>query len=212
MILIMDIERFKKKPLMGILRGVPPEYLDRLVDTVIDAGLETLEVAMNSRGAGQAIRRIKKRVGRRLAVGAGTVMDRAVFKQAIDAGATYIVTPVLVKEVIQLSRKSGLPVFPGAFSPAEIYRAWQSGAAMVKVFPTAILSPRYFKEIKGPFPQIELMACGGVDAANISDYFAAGASAAAFGGSVFRLDWMKKGQFSRIARAIRALLAGIRRG
>jgi 2-dehydro-3-deoxyphosphogluconate aldolase / (4S)-4-hydroxy-2-oxoglutarate aldolase len=207
----MDIDRFKKKPLMGILRGVSCEYINKLVDTVIDSGLETLEVAMNHPEAPQAIRQIKKRAGKRLMVGAGTVMDQSILRKAINAGATYIVTPIVVEKVMRDCRKQGLPIFPGAFTPTEIYHAWSLGATMVKVFPTATLEPRYFKEIKGPFPEIKLMACGGVTSANIGEYFANGASAAAFGGSVFRSDWIKKGKLDHINNEIKALLAGIRR-
>ena len=137
-----------------------------------------------------------------MAIGAGTVLDKKTLKVALDAGASFIVTPVLIEDVTKHCQKSSIPVFPGAFSPQEIYRAWECGATMVKVFPAGILGPRYFREIRGPFNDIELLACGGVTTDNLKDYFSNGAAAAAFGASIFRKEWLDAEDFSSIAKAI----------
>ena len=143
----------------------------------------------------------------RLVVGAGTVLDLDMLKKAQAAGATFIVTPVLVEEVISYCAKHKIAVFPGAFSPLEIYKAWKLGATMVKVFPAKFLGPAYFKEIKGPFNQIELLACGGVTADNLKDYISCGADAVAFGASIFKKEWLAKKNFAKIIDSIRALIA-----
>ncbi len=123
-------------------------------------------------------------------------------KLALDAGAAFIVMPALIEDVTAYCVKNRIPAFPGAFSPQEIYHAWKAGAAMVKVFPSGALGPEYFKEIKGPFNDIELLACGGVRPENMKSYFANGASAVSFGASVFRKEWLAGKDFSKIGQAI----------
>ena len=95
------------------------------------------------------------------------------------------------------------PVFPGAFTPQEVYQAHNAGATMVKVFPAKLFGPEYLRELKGPFNDIELLACSGVTPDNLKDYFANGASAVSFGASVFRKDWLAKGDFQAIAHAVK---------
>jgi 2-dehydro-3-deoxyphosphogluconate aldolase/(4S)-4-hydroxy-2-oxoglutarate aldolase len=118
--------------------------------------------------------------------------------------------PTLVKEVVSYCKDKNIPVFPGALSPQEIYNAWNMGATMVKVFPAKFFGPSYFKEIKGPFNDIELLACGGVNKDNIKDFFDNKASAVAFGGSIFKPDLIKEKKFDEIAEGISALIEAYR--
>lgn len=191
---------------MGILRGIVLEQIEPLIETIISSGLETIEIAMNTQGAAQLIREAKKISQKRLTLGAGTVLDMRSLKSALDSGATFIVMPVLVKDVLGYCVKNKIPVFPGALTPREIYQAWKEGATMVKVFPAKFFGPEYFKEIKGPFNDIELLACAGVTPENLREYFACGASAAAFGASVFKKEWLQRKDYSSITRAIKAYL------
>ena len=154
----MDIARFKKLPIMGIVRGIGEESVEPLVEAAVSGGLETLEITMNTAGAGSLIEKAVRASSRRLMLGAGTVLNVESLKSAIDAGATFIVMPTLVDEVLEYCVEKVIPVFPGALTPGEIYRAWNAGATMVKVFPAGFFGPCYFKEIKGPFANIELMA------------------------------------------------------
>jgi len=203
----MDISRFKKLPILGIIRGVEPEAIEPLVDAVISSGLETIEIAMNSRKADELIRRAVKASNKKLMIGAGTVMNLEILKVSLDAGATFIVTPTLVSDVVGYCVKNVIPVFPGALTPTEIYAAWSAGATMVKVFPSNFFGPSYMKEVKGPFNNIELLACGGVNAKNIRTFFSNGASAVAFGASIFRKSWIDDGNFKKIERSIRELIS-----
>jgi len=202
----MDVAKFRKQPILGILRGVEADVLEPLLEAIINSGLGTIEIAMNTENAASLIKKCVKFSRGRLTVGAGTVLDVKILQEALDAGASFIVMPVLVKDVVSLCVKRNIPVFPGAFSPREIYDCWQAGATMVKVFPAGLLGPKYFREIKGPFRDIELLACGGVTAENMAEYFLAGASAIAFGASVFRKEWLEKSDFKSIEEAIKKFL------
>ena len=192
---------------MGILRGVDSEVIEPLTEAIIKSGLETVEITMNTPGASQLIAKMTKVSKQRLVVGAGTVLDLDALKKAEDSGATFIVTPVLIEEVSNYCVKHKIAIFPGAFSPLEIYKAWKLGAAMVKVFPAKFLGPAYFKEIKGSFNQVELLACWGVTAQNLKDYISCGADAIAFGASIFRKEWLAKKDFAKISESIRTILA-----
>jgi len=112
----------------------------------------------------------------------------------------------MVAAIVEVCRKKGVPVFPGALTPQEIYNAWSAGATMVKVFPTKFFGEAYFKEIKGPFGDIELLACGGVTPENIRSFFTSGASAVAFGSSVFSKDWLANKDYSAISERIKLYL------
>jgi len=161
---------------------------------------------MNTAGAAELIRKAKQVAAGRLSLGAGTVLSIKDLKLALKNGATFIVTPVLIKEVVEFCVKNKIPVFPGALTPEEIYRAWDTGATMVKVFPAKFFGPEYFSEIKGPFNNIQLLACSGVTAENMQDYFAAGASAVSFGESVFRKDWLAVKDYKSIGQAVKRFM------
>ena len=148
---------------MGILRGAEVDIIDPIVETVISSGLHTIKITLNTPGAPDLIRRMVKVAQNRLTIGAGTVLTMDDLHSALDAGATFIVLPTLVHDVVGYCTENKIPVFPGAFTPQEIYNAWRAGATMVKVFPAKFFGPTYFKEIKGPFQDIKLLACGGVN-------------------------------------------------
>lgn len=202
----MDITSFKKLPLMGILRGVEPQNMEPLIETVVSSGLRTIEITMNSDAAANLIRTASRVAPKDLTVGAGTVLTIESLKEALDAGATFIVMPTLVEDVVEYCVKNVIPVFPGALTPQEISAAWRAGATMVKVFPAGLFGPQYIKEIKAPFDKIELMACGGIRPENIKTYFANGAGAVAFGASVFKKEWLAERDFASIGKAITELV------
>ncbi|MDD5135930.1 MAG: bifunctional 4-hydroxy-2-oxoglutarate aldolase/2-dehydro-3-deoxy-phosphogluconate aldolase [Candidatus Omnitrophica bacterium] len=207
----MDIARFKKLPIMGILRGIGEDSVEPVLEAAFSAGVETLEITMNTENAERLISRAVKVNTHRLMIGAGTVLNVESLRTALDAGASFIVMPAIIDEVIDYCVENVIPVFPGALTPGEIYHAWTSGATMVKVFPSGFFGPAYFKEIKGPFANIELMACGGVKAENITDYFANGASAVSFGAGIFRKEWLANGEFEKMAGEMRKLVEAFRR-
>ncbi len=208
----MDLARFKKKPVMGILRGARLEQIEPLIEAVISSGLETLEITMNTKGAAGLIQKAGRVAEKRLMLGAGTVLDLDSLKLALDSGATFMVMPVLIKDVLGYCRKNKIPAFPGALTPLEIYTAWKEGATMVKVFPAKFFGPQYLAEIKAPFAEIELLACAGVTPDNLGEYFANGASAVAFGASVFKKEWLENKDYQSITGAIKAYLQCLTRG
>lgn len=202
----VTLEKFRKRPLLGILRGIRPAELNPIFETIIASGLQTVEITMNTEGAAGLIKNAVWRYGRQIMIGAGTVLTLKDLQSSLRAGASFIVSPVVIPPVIEYCAKHKIPVFPGALTPQNIYEAWQAGATMVKVFPAGFFGPDYFREIKGPFSRIELLACGGVTPENTMDYFKSGASAIAVGSSVFRKEWLEAGKYSLIGKRIRTFL------
>ncbi|MFH1479115.1 MAG: bifunctional 4-hydroxy-2-oxoglutarate aldolase/2-dehydro-3-deoxy-phosphogluconate aldolase [Candidatus Omnitrophota bacterium] len=203
----MDVASFKKLPMMGILRGIKEDILEPLTRAIISSGLRTIEIAMNTEDAPKLIKNMKGLAKGSLIVGAGTVLTKKDLEAALKSGASFIVLPTLIKEVVEECVRENIPVFPGALTPKEIKDAWDSGAAMVKVFPAKFFGPGYFKEIKGPFNDIELLACGGVTPENIKEFFKNGASAIAFGGSIFKKEFLNKDNIHIIEENIRMFIA-----
>ncbi|MFH1622625.1 MAG: bifunctional 4-hydroxy-2-oxoglutarate aldolase/2-dehydro-3-deoxy-phosphogluconate aldolase [Candidatus Omnitrophota bacterium] len=203
----MDINIFKKTPFLGILRGIKEDALESVLDAVILSGLRSIEITMNTKNAADLIRRAVRTCGKQLMIGAGTVLDLDTLKQAQNAGATFMVSPVLVENLVSYCTKNKIPVFPGALTPQEVYNAWNAGATMVKVFPAKFFGPAYFKELKAPLKDLKLLACGGVSPDNIKEYFLAGADAVAFGASAFRKDWIAKKDFLSMEQYLKKILS-----
>lgn len=191
---------------MGILRGVDKTTIIPLIETVISAGLKTLEITMNTHEAEQIIQTAVKTAAGRLTIGAGTVVSMENLHKALDAKATFIVSPTLIPDIVNYCVKNNIPVFPGALTPQEIYNAWQKGATMIKVFPAKFFGSDYFKEIKGPFEKIKLLACGGITAESLPSFHKCKADAFAFGASIFKKTWLDEKNFTAIREAIKTLI------
>lgn len=204
-----DPELFKDVPVLGIVRGVPEHSLEGVLNSARDAGLKFLEITLNTDHALRLIETAITKHGDSLCIGAGTVRTWKQAEQAVASGARFLVSPALNEGVAAYCKGQALPYFPGALTPSEIEKAWQTGACMVKVFPASQWGPQYFREIKGPFEDIPLMAVGGVTSRNIPEYFSSGASAVAVGGSVFSQSRMVNGEYSKIRDDLKEILFAV---
>ena len=199
--MIFDLHRFESAPVIGILRGVKEISLQGVAEASIAGGLQFLEITLNTVDSLHLIKKATEQFID-LTVGAGTVLSVEEAKKAFDSGAEFIVAPDFEEEVAAFCVENKLAYFPGALTPTEIQRAWKSGATMVKVFPASQMGPEYFKQIKGPFDKIKLIAVGGVNPGNIKKYLGAGADAVALGGSIYSVERMENGRFSEIQKDI----------
>lgn len=186
---------FHQMPVIGIMRSVSRQHSESIAPIYYQSGLTCLEVTMNSPGAEEIIAALVKLCGDKLNIGAGTVCTMNDLEKALKAGAQFIVSPILNEEVISSCAAQGIPVFPGAFTPTEIYKAWSLGATMVKVFPATSLGVGYIREVLGPLSTIKLVPTGGINLENFTGYLEAGAKAVGIGNHLFpknileREDW-----------------------
>jgi len=181
---IFSWDAFYRVPIIGIVRNLSMEDLQHILPVYQEAGLTTIEITMNTAGAGKMIQYVRDSFPR-LNTGAGTVCTKKELTQAVNAGAQFIVTPVTDKKIIKACVRQRLPVFAGAFTPTEIYHAWKLGAAMVKLYPAKTLGADYLKDIKAPLNQIKLLPTGGVGADDIAAYKKAGADGFGIGSPLF---------------------------
>ncbi|PJJ84542.1 bifunctional 4-hydroxy-2-oxoglutarate aldolase/2-dehydro-3-deoxy-phosphogluconate aldolase [Mucilaginibacter auburnensis] len=189
-------ELFLKVPIIGIVRGMPFNTIKNILSVYADAGLTTIEITMNTNGATEMIKFIAENFGDKLNVGAGTVCNINELNAALNAGAQFIVTPVVNQNVIESCVKKDVPIFPGAFTPTEIYNAWEMGAYMVKVFPATMMGPAYIKEVKAPLNKIKLAPTGGITLKNIDDYKKAGADGYGMAGALFDKNLIEQENWS----------------
>jgi 2-dehydro-3-deoxyphosphogluconate aldolase / (4S)-4-hydroxy-2-oxoglutarate aldolase len=194
---------FKKAPLVGIIRNVAPEDVKTLLPIYREAGLTTVEITMNTPGAAEMIRYAIAFENEGLNVGAGTVCTEEDLDLALDAGAQFIVTPVINKKVIKKCVKKGVPIFPGAYTPTEIYNAWSLGATMVKIYPATSLGPGYIKDLKAPMAQLKLLPTGGVSLDNMTDFLKAGADGLGIGGQLFDKKYIENKDWEGIRNHFR---------
>lgn len=206
-----SFDLFNSMPIVGIMRNVGNEHLTTIAEIYYRSGLTNLEITMNSADAGLAIRRLSDQYGEALNIGAGTVCSMDDLEAALNAGAQFIVTPIINEEVIKSCTSRNIPIFPGAYTPSEIYRAWYLGATMVKLFPASDLKPGYIKEVLAPLNFVKLMPTGGIGIDNFTDFFSAGASAAGIGSYLFPKDIIARQDWAALEKAYLELAERYRR-
>ena len=188
-------------PVIGILRGIGIDKFAPLMHASFSAGLQAIEVTMNTPGAEEILASNKDNVPSGKYLGMGTLRNLSEAEKAYKAGAMFFVTPNVDLDVIGFARSKNIPVVAGALTPTEVYKAWDAGAAFVKVFPCrAFGGPLYIRELRGPFDYIPMIAVGGVTIDNVKEYLQAGTKAVGVGISLFgeqavaAKDWEAVGQ------------------
>ena len=170
-------------PVIGILRGVEPDFFPSLLHASFQAGLQAVEVTMNTPGAPEMLQQNMHLVPDGCLLGMGTVCNLEEAKVAIEAGAMFLVTPNTDVDVIAYAKQQGVPIVAGALTPTEVYQAYSTGADMVKVFPCP--GPKYIQDLLGPMQYVPLVAVGGVKQDNLKQFLSAGAVAVGVGNSLF---------------------------
>jgi 2-dehydro-3-deoxyphosphogluconate aldolase/(4S)-4-hydroxy-2-oxoglutarate aldolase len=175
-------EAVVRSGVVAVLRAATADGFSAVADVLVDAGVTALEVTLTSRGALSAIAGLIRQLPSGIVVGAGTVLTADDAKASVDAGAAFLVSPVLVPEVVAAGTASGVPAYPGALTPTEVFIASRGGAPMIKLFPASTVGPRYLKDLHGPLAGVRIMPTGGVELADIAAWLNAGAVCVGLGG------------------------------
>jgi 2-dehydro-3-deoxyphosphogluconate aldolase/(4S)-4-hydroxy-2-oxoglutarate aldolase len=184
--------------IVAIVRSPDSHQLVEVCRALADGGVGAVEITMTVPDALDVLRQVRRALGDRIVLGAGTVLDPETARAVLLAGAEFIVAPVVNLDVIRLCRRYDKPVMPGAFTPTEVLAAWEAGADVVKVFPAEVLGPAFFKALRGPLPQVKLMPTGGVDLTTAADFLRAGACCLGVGGQLVEPKTVAAGDFDRI--------------
>jgi 2-dehydro-3-deoxyphosphogluconate aldolase/(4S)-4-hydroxy-2-oxoglutarate aldolase len=193
-----NLQRVLNTGIVAIIRAPSSEQLTGVARALFEGGIDVIEVTFTVPNALEILAAVKKDLGGKVLLGAGTVLDTETARAALLAGAEFLVSPSLNPDVIRLCNRYDKVIMPGAFTPTEILAAWEAGADIVKVFPSDAVGPSYLKALKGPFPQIRLMPTGGVNLKTLGDFIRAGASAIGVGGSLVEPQAIRDGNFGRL--------------
>lgn len=172
--------------LVAILRGLTPEEAEPVGAALVEAGLRCLEVPLNSPRPLESIAILRKRFGDVALVGAGTVLSVADVAAVTDAGGAIVISPNADGDVIRATKARGLVSLPAFFTPSEAFAALAAGADGLKLFPAEIAGPTALRAIRAVLPaSVPVLPVGGIDAAAMRDYRAAGAAGFGIGSSLY---------------------------
>ena len=206
----LTLKRILDCGVIAVVRAESGSELVPVVEALADGGVIAVEITFTVPNAIEVISQVRKTLGDRVVLGAGTVLDPETARAALLAGAEYIVSPALNVDVIRLCRRYDKVVMPGAFTPTEIVAAWEAGADVVKVFPADVGGPAYLKALRGPLPQIRLMPTGGVDLDTAAAFLKAGACCLGVGGSLVEPQAVASRDFDRIRSLAKQYVAIVR--
>lgn len=192
------LDRILATKIVAVVRSNSGDQLAKVVEALAEGGVLVSEITFTVPNALEIIQQVRKAMGDRVILGAGTVLDPETARAAILAGAEFIVSPTVNPETIKLCRRYGVPVMPGAFTPTEILTAWEAGADVVKVFPADVGGPAYLKAVRAPLPQIRVMPTGGVDLTTANAFLDAGACALGVGSALVDPKLVAAGDFATI--------------
>ncbi|MCA4134128.1 bifunctional 4-hydroxy-2-oxoglutarate aldolase/2-dehydro-3-deoxy-phosphogluconate aldolase [Arthrobacter sp. M4] len=193
---------------VAVLRAQHAMDYSPVIDALRDGGVLSIELTLSTPGVWEELPRLRQRFGDAVELGVGTVTTVGEAVTALDLGAAYIVTPVTDPEIVTVCTQRGVPVFPGGLTPTELHSGWRLGATAVKVFPASTVGPGYVSQLRGPFPDIQVIPSGGVEIDDVPGWIRAGALAVSLGGPLLG-DAFKGGSLRTLterARRVRGLV------
>lgn len=196
---------------VAVIRMADAQRLLRVVDAIREGGVTAIEITMTTPDALRVIEEAARAYAddEDVLVGVGSVLDGTTARLAIEAGARFVVGPVLAPDVITTSHRYDVPVMPGAFTPTEVHHAMELGADVVKVFPANIVGMDFFKAVKAPIPHAKLMPTGGVSLTNAGDWLRAGACAVGVGSALLDKQAIREENYAQLTDNARTLKRSI---
>ncbi len=194
------VSRLCRTGVIAIVRAKNSDQLIEVAKALQAGGVECIEITMTTPNALAVIADCRKTLGDLAFIGVGSVLSAKVAREAVAAGAQYVISPIFKKEVVDAAHDCGVPCIPGAFTPTEILAATEAGADAVKVFPAGQFGPQYFKDILAPMPHLKLTPTGGVDLTTAASWIAAGAVTLGVGSALVTKEALATGDFAQIQR------------
>lgn len=207
------LELIRNTCVVPVVRTTSMQWALHAVEGVVGGGVSIVEITMTVPNALHVIESVVKRYGEKLLVGAGTILNTESCREAILAGADFIVSPVLDLDVVELAHRYDKLCFPGALTPNEVFKAWQAGGDLVKVFHCGLMGgPQYIRALKGPFPDIELIPTGGINFQTAPECIRAGAVAVGVGPTILDPEALRLGKVDVISANARKFVEAAQSG
>lgn len=194
-----------------IMRGYTFDQADAILQAMQEFDHQfAVEMTMNTEGAIDHIRELNKRYGDTTYIGAGTVRTLEQAKACYEAGAKFLLGPhMFTEEMLAYANEKGVLAVPAAMTPSEVNQMFAQGADIVKVFPAAVVTPRFFKDIQAPLGKLPLMGVGGISKENAKEFFENGASYLGMGSGLFNKQDIEELNVKNLAQSMKELLAAI---
>lgn len=198
-----------KRKAVAVLRVKEENKLQSVIEAIYAGGISVAEITVTVPNAIQLIEKMNQKLDKNIIIGVGSVLNSSIAEDAINAGAKYVVSPILKKEIIDTSHKHNVPVMPGCFTPTEIQTAFEYGADIVKVFPADVVGMEFFKAILAPMPHLKLMPTGGVSLTNAGEWLKAGACALGIGSALLDKKAIQESNYSILTENAKQIMKSI---
>jgi 2-dehydro-3-deoxyphosphogluconate aldolase/(4S)-4-hydroxy-2-oxoglutarate aldolase len=203
------LNKILDKKVVAVIRIKEEEKLKKVIEAIYAGGISVAEITMTVPNAIRLIEKMSEVLDKNIILGVGSVLSRSIAEDAIKAGAKYVVSPILKKEIIEASHKLDVPVMPGCFTPTEIQTAHEYGADVIKVFPADIVGMAFFKAILAPLPHLRLMPTGGVSLINAGDWLKTGACAVGIGSALLDKKAILEENYSKLTENAKTICKSI---
>jgi 2-dehydro-3-deoxyphosphogluconate aldolase/(4S)-4-hydroxy-2-oxoglutarate aldolase len=204
------LARMSECGVVAVIRAPSKEILGDITRALLAGGVISIEVTMSTPDAIAGIEMLSRQFGDQALIGVGTVLKPETARDAIAAGAKFVVSPAFDAEIVAATNRANVASIPGAFTPTEILRAWNDGADVVKVFPSTALGPGYFKDVLAPLPFLKLTPTGGVDTKNAGAWIKAGAVCVGAGSSLVPKEAMQNRDWAAITVNAKAFIEAVK--
>ena len=201
-----QVDRLTSAGVIVVVRLKDSSKAELLAEALIAGGVRAIEITMTTPGALRIIENLAVRFGGDAMIGVGSVLSAQIAKEAINAGATFLVSPIGRTELVPICHGRDVPVMLGAYTPTEAQTAHESGADFVKLFPAEGLGPVYIKSLLAPLPHLKLVPTGGIDLNNIQKFRLAGCKAVGVGSSLVSAEWLAKADWAQLQAVSRAYI------
>lgn len=203
------VSTIEKQKAVAVIRIPDPNLYEEVAKAMYEGGIRVSEITMTVPNAISLIKKAVENSPDDAILGVGSVTNAEMTEKAVEAGAKFVVSPIMKKEIIDKANELDVPVMPGAFTPTEIQQAWDWGADIIKVFPANIVGMNFFKAVKAPLPHLKLMPTGGVSLTNGGEWIKAGACAVGVGSALLNKEAIKRGDFDTIRNNAQILLSNL---
>ncbi len=200
------IDRILNPGIIAVIRANSSEQLLAVSEALYEGGVIGLEITMTTPNALDVIHAVSERLGNKVLVGVGTVLDAETARASILAGAEFVVSPITRPEVIHVANRYGKPVVCGAYTPTEAITAQENGADFIKIFPADQLGPQYIKNILAPLPQLQIIPTGGVTLETIDSFVKAGVAAVGVGSALVSKEILKNKDWKKLTATAKAFV------
>jgi len=204
------LAKLKDLGLVAVIRGPSVDLTIKMVEALVAGGVYGIEITYTTPNAVGVVKSLDHTFGDHIVLGMGTLTEPRQAAEALGGGAKFLVSPLVETELGLAMIATGLPTMIGALTPTEVFQAYRMGSDVVKIFPGNLVGPAYIKSLKGPFPYIQMMPTGGVSAANVGEWFAAGVFGVGAGSELCPPTLAKEGRFGEITEKAKEFVQAVK--